>query len=99
VAKTPLQTIEAMLGQLSLEEVRDLRQTLRDLEALLEARAIVGQGTLPPDEIPVGEVRGYIEHKMIPNKAHTRLNGPYGYLRVWRNGKHTSKYLGKVKPG
>jgi len=99
VAKTPLQSIEAMLGQLSLEEIRDLRQTLDDLAALLEARTIVKQDTLQPDEMMAREGCGYIEHKWIPNKAHNRLNGPYAYLRVRRNGKYTSKYLGKVKPG
>ena len=98
MARTHLQNIEAMLGRLSLEEVRDLHQTLHDLEELLAAHAIVAGGQALPDDQPVGAVRGYIEHKFIPNKARTRLNGPYAYLRLRRNGKYTSKYLGKVEP-
>jgi hypothetical protein len=103
MAKTALQTVEAMLGSLSLAELQDLHQTLHELEALIQAHAVarqpeVAQGQESPDVEVAGQIRGYIEHKMIPNKQHTRLYGPYAYLRVWRGGKHTSKYLGKVKP-
>src|SRR5258708_35319492 len=97
VPKSNLQAIEAMLGRLSLAELSDLHQTLHDLEALLEAHQIVSEGQEFPTNEATGKIRGYIEHKLIPNKDHTRVHGPYAYLRVWRGGKHTSKYLGKVK--
>ena len=97
MAKTALQTVEAMLGSLSLAELQELHQTLHELEALIQAHAVAAEGQEPPDVEVAGQISGYIEHKMIPNKQHTRAYGPYAYLRVWRGGKHTSKYLGKVK--
>jgi hypothetical protein len=62
MAKTALQTVEAMLGSLSLAELQDLHQTLHELEALIQAHAIVAEGhDLPPVET-AGKIRGYIEH-------------------------------------
>lgn len=44
------------------------------------------------------QARGYIERRMVTktlSDGTTRTYGPYFYLKVWKNGRLTSRYLGK----
>jgi hypothetical protein len=89
-----LEKTVATLGVLSVHELRQLQIIVTDLLAT---------GYFDPDgaadRAAGGEpsaTKGYIERKLIPDKKRGKTYGPYLYLRVWRDGVLTSKYLGKA---
>ncbi|MBC7218138.1 MAG: hypothetical protein H5U36_08395 [Candidatus Caldatribacterium sp.] len=72
---------------------KDLAEILEGMtkEELLEAFEYVAS-LIEEKEMEEPETRrAHVEVKMIGKY------GPYAYLRWWENGKHRSKYLGKLR--
>ncbi|MDA8113675.1 MAG: hypothetical protein M0Z43_02965 [Acidithiobacillus sp.] len=70
---------QVIIDRLHRLTVPQLQDVQRRIVALLDTAESAPESAEP----------GHIEEKMINGC------GPYRYLRVWRNGRLTSRYLGK----
>jgi hypothetical protein len=94
MAKSDLDKTVATLGVLNRAELQELLVLVNDM---------IDTGYFDPagaadraNGVKAGEAKGYVETKLIRDAKHGKVYGPYLYLRVWRDGVLTSKYLGKA---
>ena len=88
--RSAYQAILDRLHRLTIPQLMDVQRRIVELlnQQPDDAESAAANQALQPREAPTRSA-GHIEEKYINGC------GPYRYLRVWRNGKLTSKYLGK----